>query len=43
MSRGDSGKKEGGEKKDITDKIVLTAYVVWSITSAKDCHRYSSR
>lgn len=32
-----------GKKKDVTDKIVLTAYIVWFITSAKDYHRYSSR
>lgn len=30
---------EGGEK--VTDKVVLTAYVVWFITSIKDCHWYS--
>lgn len=36
MYRGDSGKK------GVTDKIALTAYVVWFITSGKDC-RYSSR
>lgn len=48
MSRGDfpkrkkkEGKRKRKNKRMVTDKIILTAYVVWFITSAKDYRRYS--
>lgn len=41
LSREGNPEKKEGKKKKVTDKIVLTAYVKWFITSAKDCHWHS--